>query len=261
MVKLDSRHTYDVLRAVPVKLAVVRLQDVVSERTLRFNKTFHDIVSAGGLHNHLGFSGPIMLSLIMKDEMIAKFSPERYAFCVNSLMPNLYTTTDGETYDGEYVVSWEEINRIHQNNRKLIALCPRSSPVGLVKGCCVEQIESHIELLKSLGIADFVFHVGDFFRHGDESMIRKARHFSYRIRRHARSLILYGMGSQRRLLEFSFADVYVTFNHFVTAMNGMRYAGISKIQYSGGYDPSIITSNFIEMYKNMTMLAEQERFS
>jgi len=259
IVKLDNRNTLGVIDAVPVKFVAVRLQDLVSKSTFGFNKTFHDIVSAGGLHDFLGFSGSIILSLIMKDEIIENFRPEKYAFGINSLMPDYYITIDGETYDGEYSLSLKEIHRIHKENTELVRTCHSCSPIGLVKGCSEKQIELHIKLLRSLGITDFVFHVGDFFRHGDMDMIHKARSFSRRIRRHTKFLILYGMGSQSKLVEFSFADAYITFNHFVTAMNGMKFAGTKKVKYTGGYSPAIIISNFVEMYKNASSLNKQTK--
>jgi len=51
IVKLDARETFDVLKAVPIELAVVRLQDLVLKSSFKFKKTFHEVVSAGGLHN------------------------------------------------------------------------------------------------------------------------------------------------------------------------------------------------------------------
>lgn len=261
VVKLDSRETFDVLGVLPVELAVVRLQDLVLKESFRFKKTFRKVVAAGGLHNFLGFSGKLLLSLIMRDEIIAVCKPKRYAIAINALKPDLYTTIDGETYEGEYTLSWNEINRIHTQNKQLVALCPRHKPIGLVKGCSEKQIEHHISLLKSLGISDFVFHVGDFFRHGRPDMIRKARGYTSTIRKHAKCLILYGMASPRRLLEFSFADIYVSFTHFVMAQNGMRIVGTNKIKYTGGYDPKIITNNFTEMYKNVELLNQQTKLA
>lgn len=261
IVKLDAKETFDVLRAVPVELAVVRLQDLVLKDSFKFKKTFRKVVSAGGLHNFLGFSGQILLSLIMKDEIVAKYKPKRYAVAVNCLKPDSYATIDGETYEGEYGDSLNEIKRIHTQNEQLITLCPNYKPIGLVKGCSQKQIEFHIGLLKSLGISDFVFHVGDFFRHGDPDMIRRARNYSSEIRKHASRLILYGMGSQMRIREFSFADVYVSFTHFVTAKNGMKIVGTKKIKYSGGYSPKIITNNFIEMYNNVKSLSKETKLT
>jgi hypothetical protein len=257
IIKLDARETFDVLRVLPIELATVRLQDLVLKDTFRFKKTYYDIVSAGGLHNFLHFRGQILLSLIMRDEIIAQFTPKKYAMAINSLIPDFYMTINGETYEREYSLSLREIKRIHADNKILVALCSKYQPIGLVKGCTEKQIELHINLLKSLGIKDFALHVGDFFRHGDVTMIRKARSYASIIRRHAKRLILYGMGAQERLLEFSFADVYVSFNHFVTAKNGMMFVGTKKIKYSGSYDPKIVISNFVEMYKNLNSLSIQ----
>lgn len=261
IIKLDARETFDVLRAVPIKLAVVRLQDLVLKNSLKFNKTFRKVVSAGGLHNFLDFSGEILLSLIMRDAIVARYKPERYAVAINCLMPDFYTTIDGETYKGEFSLSMNEIDRIHSQNEQLLALCPKCNPIGLVKGCTEKQIEFHTSLFKSLGISDFVFHVGDFFRHGSPEMIRQARSFSSRIRKHAKRLVLYGIGSQKRLLEFSFADFHVSFSHFVTAMNGMKFVGARKVKYTGGYDSKIITANYIEMDKNVKLLNRQMKLS
>ncbi len=261
IVKLSDKETFDVFRVVPVKLIVVRLQDLVSKNTYEFNKTYYDVISAGGLHSFLGFNGLILLSMVMRDEIIAHFKPSRYATAINSLIPDSFTTIDGETYEGEYSLSSREIERIHAENRELVKLCPKFQPLGLVKGCTKNQIEYHVRLCKSLRIEDFVFHVGDFFRHGDPNMIRKARSFSSRIRKHANCLVLYGMGTQERLLEFSFADIYVSFNHFVTAKNGMKFVGTKKVKYIGSYRSQIMIDNFIQMHKNVESLKEQARLS
>ena len=261
VIRLDVRATFDVLKAVPLELVAVRLQDLVLRRTFRFNKLYRDIVSAGGLHSFLDFRGKILLSLIMRDKIVANFDPKKYSMAINSLKPNSYSTVDGETYLGEYSLSSTEIERIHAQNKELVTLCPNHQPIGLVKGCTENQIEYHIKLLKSLGIKDFVFHVGDFFRHGDVYAIRKARSFSSRIRKHARCLILYGMGSQKRLLEFSYADIFVSFKHFVTAKNGLKFVGTKMFKYIGSYEPQIITNNFVEMYKNVKSLDKQVKLS
>lgn len=45
IIKLDAKETFEVCKAVPLKLVVVRLQDLVSKRTFKFNKVHSDIVS------------------------------------------------------------------------------------------------------------------------------------------------------------------------------------------------------------------------
>lgn len=259
VIKLNDKATFGVLNTIPLEFIVVRLQDLILKRSFGFNKTYYDVMSAGGLHKFLNFRGPIILSLIMRDEILANFDAKKYATAINSLWPNSYTTIDCETYAGEHSHSLGEVKGVHEKNKNLIKLCPRFIPIGLVKGCTIDQIELHIELLKSLGIKDFIFHVGDFFRSGHEEMINQARCFSNRIRNHARYLILYGMGAQSKLLEFSFADAYVTFSHFVTALNGMKFVGTKKVKYVGGYNSTIAINNFVEMYKNVKSLDKQTK--
>jgi hypothetical protein len=259
IVKVTDKTTYGVFKTVSLPLIVVRLQDLVSKTTYKFNKTYYDIVSQGGLHNYLEFNGEIMLSLIMKDKILSQFNSGRYAEVINSLSPDSSTTVDGETYEGEYLCSLGELKRIQKENEQLLKLCPKCAFYGLVKGCSPNQIEKHILQLKALGVDDLIFHIGDYFRNGDPSLIMRARNYAIIIRRHARRLILYGMGSQRRMLQFSFADVYVTFNHFVTAKNGMRYAGTKKVKYIGSYRPEIVISNFLQMLRNMKLLEEQTK--
>jgi len=259
IVKLTDKATFDVFKVCSLPLIVVRLQDLVSKRKFKFNSLYHDIVSRGGLHNYLKFDGEILLSLIMKDEMLAHLKASQYAEAINSLLPDFCTTVDGETYEGEYSLSISELSRINKENEELTRLSPKCTLYGLVKGCTQHQIEEHIRHLRALRIDDLVFHVGDYFRNGDPNLIMRARDYSTIIRRHARRLILYGMGSQKRLLEFSFADVYATFNHFVTAKNGMQFVGTKKVKYNGSYRPEIVTSNFLQMNENVRLLVKQTK--
>ena len=172
LVKLDTPESFIVLKAEHVDLIVVRLQDLVSESTFKFNDTYEEIVSVGGLHKFLGFNGEILLSLIMKDEIIANFSPKMYAEVINSVKPDKYTTVDGETYEGEAWLASKEIERINLENRELMRLTTEFTPVGLVKGCTTTQIEDHAKKFEALGVNEFIFHVGDFLRNGDRQMIK-----------------------------------------------------------------------------------------
>jgi len=261
VVNVNDRSTSDVWNIIPTSFIVVRLQDLVSDKTFKFNKTFCEIKPVGGIHPFLNFHGKIILSLIMKDKIISNFNSVLYAYVINTLKPDFYTTVDGETYEGEESVSLKEINRCFNETKNLIPLCPGIMPIGQVKGCNDKQIVYHINLLKSLGIDKFVFHTSDFFRQGDPNMILRARAYASTIRKHVKYLILYGMGSQKRLLEFSFADAYATFNHFVTARNGMKYVGVNKIRYSESYKPEIVKQNLREMYNNLKRLDSQKKLS
>jgi len=259
IIRLDNPETFEVLNVLPVELLTVRLQDLISKSTFKFNNTYKDIISAGGLHNFLNFKGEILLSLIMRDEIIFNLQINDYVEAINSLRPDFFTTLDGETYEGEFYISWKELDRVNEENRTILDLCQQSKPIGLVKGCSEKQIDYYVEKLKSSGIEDFIFHSGDFFRNGDSRMIRKARSYCYRIRKQARTLFLYGMGSQRRLIDFSFADVYITFKHFVSAINRIRFIGTKQVRCNGRDVPQILKKNFIEMHKNLKAIETQTK--
>jgi hypothetical protein len=200
IIRLDTKESFSVIEAVPLDLVVVRLQDLISKSNFKFTELFNQIVACGGLHKFLSFDGKILLSLIMRDEIIANFGPVRYAEAINSLCPDLFTTVDGETYEGEVWLSAKELKRINSENQQLLALVSGSKPVGLVKGCTPSQIENHAKLLVAEGMGELIFHVGDFFRLRDLMMIKRARMYSLIIRKYAKSLILYGLGSPKRIL-------------------------------------------------------------
>ena len=90
-------------------------------------------------------------------------------------------------------------------------------------------------------------------------MINKAKNLAFKIRPHARYLLLYGMGSQNNLLEFSFADAYITNTHLVTALNGKKFVGTKKVRYSEKYDINIVKENLIEIFNNVQKIKEQKK--
>lgn len=259
IVKLNEPSLLKVWQGQGYDIIVVRVQDIVSLRTGKPNSTFYKIKECGGVHDFLGFDGKIILSLIMKDDLIAKFDEYKYADIINTLKPDFYTTVDAETYDQEFNLSKNEVKRCSIETARLKNLCPNSSPIGQVKGSCKKHLYSHIQLLKSIGIKDFVFHVGDFFRNGSPSMISKAKDYALFIKKNTDSLILYGMGCQKKLLEFCFADAYVTFNHFVKAVNGKKYSGTCEYNYGGGYKPEIVKANLDEIAKNIKNMQFQKK--
>ncbi len=218
---------------------VIRLQDLLCLQSGKFNSTYYEICEVGGIHNYSiyrEFKGKIILSLVMRDKLIAGSNPYNiYAQAINNMHPDFWTSTDGETYEGEEEKSWREINRCFQETKELMRFCPNSKPIGQVKGCNERQIELHTKMLKSLGIEYFILHVGDFFRHGDRNMIAKAKSYALVIRKHAKHLTLYGMGSQSRILEFSFADAYANFSYMVTALKGKKLHDTKTGGYNGDY--------------------------
>jgi hypothetical protein len=262
IVKLNQPSIMGVYKGLPIKCIVVRLQDLISPYTSKPNKIFYKIKTAGGIHNFLSFNGTIILSLIMKDKHIFNFNSKKYCEIIDGLKPDFYTTVDGETYQNEEDTSLEEIKRSFIETNEIIKNNSYSKPIGLIKGCNKRQILAHIKLFKLIGVNDFIFHVGDFFREGKEDMITLAKNYSSLIKKHANTLILYGMGSQKRILEFSFADGYVSFNFLVKALKGKKYDGTKLIEYKQkekkfSYDT--VKHNLKEMLKNIENVNNQEK--
>jgi len=251
VVRLDYRKTLSIALAVNAPVIVVRVQDVISKRTGKPNYIFKKIVACGGVHNFLNYRGFIILSLIMKDGLIRKFSEEEYAEIINGLRPNAYTTVDGETYDKKERKSARELLRLSKQTKELLKLCPNIKPIGNVKGCNEMQIKLHVEFLRKLGINTFIFHVGDFFRNGDENMIQKARHFCSLIKNENNKLFLYGFGAQKRLFDFSFADGYITYGHVVNAKNRKCFAGKRKRTFNNLTFEEAAIKNLKQMLLNL----------
>jgi len=271
ILKLNQPSLLSVHRGLPIKTVVVRLQDLISS-TYKFNSVLSKIKKAGGIHNYLGFHGKVILSLIMRDDILPHFTAEKYSLAINLLKPNFYTTPDCETYEGEIIKlpdgrifygnvekSFNQILKVLSITKKLISLCPNSMPLGQVKGCNNEQLKFHMVQLNSLGIYDFVFHVGDFFRHGNPTFIQKAKVYSTFIKRRSRSLMLYGMGSQKKLNEYSFGDAYASMNYFIKARRGQEYTGTKLRRANGRYSPVLARKNLIQMLKNIDKVKHQTK--
>ena len=259
VVKVNERCTW-LFERLQLPMIVVRLQDFISKITYEFNSNLDAVTAAGGLHKYLNYDGVIILSLIMRDDIIANFSPDKYAAGVNALCPDLYTTIDCETYEKEYEKSEIQIERCLTQTKILIELCPEHIPLGHIKGCNFTQIKNHCEQLKSLGIRDFLFHTGDFSRHGNTNMINAARGYAEIIRQEARTLILYGLGAPSRFLEFSFADAYVTFTHFVASTHRLKFSS-RRTSPSHEHYTKLTLNNFLELSERLRNANHQTKLT
>lgn len=259
LIRLDCKRSIELARSINRKIIVVPIYDLILESNAKPNQKFKKIKKAGGIHNYLNYNGIIILSLIMKDEIIWKCLPEQYAEIINGIMPDAYTTIDGGTYDKEELESIQEIIRISKETKKLISLCPNIKPIGHVKGCNKSQIKLHLNFLKSLGINTFLFHTGDFFRKGDKEMMNKAKTFCSLIKKDKNILFVYGVGTPKRMLEFSFCDLFITYNHFVTARYGKIFKEKKKHEYSNMDVYEATAHNFKELSNYLEDLKYQTK--
>lgn len=257
-IKLNQPSICYIWRGLSLNRIFIRLQDLISTNTTNFNNTFYDIKSAGGIHNYLGFEGIIILSLIMKDKIISLFDENKYAEVIQAIKPDFFTTVDCETYEKEEDKSLQEIERSIIQTSKLIKLCPTCKPMGHIKGCTNRQILLHLDLLKALGITDFIFHIGDFLRNGNIEYIARAKMYISIIHKKTDSLILYGMGSQKRIYEFSFVKGYASMNYFIKARHGIKLFGVNGL--SGyHYNYELARHNLKQVILNIKRISMQTR--
>lgn len=232
IIKLSEPKTFRPWEKVQCDGVVIKTQHLLSTDGKRTNKIFDQIQSAGGIHSYLGYEGVIILSSIMPDKTIYGFSADSYAEMIDILRPDCYLTPDGETYLGEIEISTLEINRITKDTDSLIKECPYSHPIGLIKGCNLQQINTHTEQLSQRGISRFVFHAGDFLCRGTSCATDTAIQFSFTVRKRVPWLGIYGVGAMKSLRSFSFADGYITQSHFVNPFYG-RFRNSERMNNSG----------------------------
>ncbi|OPY37889.1 MAG: hypothetical protein A4E35_00944 [Methanoregula sp. PtaU1.Bin051] len=199
---------------------VIKAQQILSTDGKRTNKIYDKIKAAGGIHPFLGYEGIIILSSIMPDKAIYGFSAEAYAEMIDAIRPDFYLTPDGETYLGEIEISALEISRVVSDSKYLIASCLHSHPIGLIKGCNLQQIDNHTVQLLELGLSRFVFHAGEYLCRGTLCATDMGIAFASAIRKRVPWLGIYGIGAMKSLRSYSFADGYITQSHFVNPFYG-----------------------------------------
>lgn len=270
---LNDSSLLHVYKGLPVDHLLVSIQDVVSRVTGKPNKTFWKIKAAGGVHSFLGFDGSIVLSTVMKDELLAILTLDDYVMLIKTIAPDYCLTLDCESYEGSgywkkkgimelffdgYLVANKNVEQINATSLALMSRLPGQKFIGLVKGSNVSMIKKSVDFFLSVGIDHLALHTADFFREGDDDMIAKAKHYASIIRRSAKTLTLIGFGSQKRILEFSFADNYVSFGYFVKAFKGVKLVGTKEFP-AAGYTTSLVRHNLIEMIKNTQKISEQKK--
>lgn len=259
LTRLDCKNSKKLAIAINSPVIVIPIYDLLTNATAEFNKTFKDVKACGGIHSYLNYNGFVILSLIMRDDLIWKSGPKKYAEIINTIKPDTYTTVDGGTYNNQDTKSWKEVIRLSNETKELIDLCPEVKPIGHIKGCNPVQIKLHLKYLKGLGINTFMFHVGDFFRNSDKSMIQQAKYFCSLIKEKNNTLLLYGLGCPKKMLEFSFADYFITYGHFVNAINGKKFINGIKQKSSNNSVYEVALHNFWEMTKSLNSLREQTK--
>lgn len=253
VVKLPEKMTYNPWNWVSCNSCVVKVQDLVSRDGTHTNKTYQEIVDVGGIHNYFGWDGNIILSSIAPDKTVFGLSKELYGEIIGDMKPNSYLTPDGETYLGsnEYYLSSREIERIIDDAEYLIRDSTHATPIGLVKGSNLDQVEYHTLSLQGYGIERYCFHAADYLYHGSSNTVNTAIRFQSAIRSRVPHLTTYGVGSNKTMRAFSQSDVFITQTHFTRAFYGESLVNgrWSKIPASEHISQELIMNNLSELAK------------
>ncbi|MEK6982072.1 MAG: hypothetical protein AABX38_04035 [Candidatus Micrarchaeota archaeon] len=227
------------------------MQDLLQNNGKNFNKTYEKICNADGFHNFLGYNRKIFLSTIMRDKTLFGCSVDMYTELIRNLKPDYFMTLDCETYEGENNLAENELYRVLRESKEIITKCSNSSPIGLVKGACLSQIQEYSYALSLMNIKQMIFHIGDFLYRGDNLMIEKARRYASTIRTNCETLALYGIGSQCHFRKFYFADAFITQSHYVNAFYGQAFFNGKWHPCHRKVDTKLIMSNLREMNQSL----------
>ncbi len=243
VVKLRSPITYPD-KSQTNSAIVIKMQDFLRKNGKPNIYEMRKVDHAGSLHEYFGTSSRVILSPIMPDSLLQNIDYNTYAYIIETLRPDQYITPDGITYTGFTRYSRNQINHILAMTEKLLNRFPELTPIGLVKGSDLSQMDYHLDNLHDLGITQICLHVGDFLYkesiYSRDQVCYLARH----IREKVPYLIIYGVGSKHYFRKFHFADAFVTNSHFIQAFNHKTICGVKWVNFKGKVSREIIMRNF-----------------
>jgi len=202
------------------------------------------IRNAGGLHQYLNGVNQVILSPIMPDRLLLKIDFRTYVSLIEELSPDRYITPDGITYSGFIKYSRNQIELILDITSKLQDRFPELTPIGLVKGCTISQMDFHLDNLLERGITQICLHAGDFLYKESVYSCDQIVDFARYIREKVPYLIIYGVGSKHYFRRFHHADAFVTNSHYMQAFNHKRIQGAKWVHYKGKPTKDIVMKNY-----------------
>lgn len=257
ILKIGEVASQSVCDGFAAKAIVVPAQQLLSLATGKPNKRFQKIVAAGGLHPHLRYEHPIILSLVMKDELIAKCETATLIELIRQTRPDFFTTPDGETYDGEPETSRREINRMLTSTDQLLAANLKAVPIGHIKGCNTMMIDEHQQALAQRGIDLFFFHLTDFLRGHSKTMTNIGIGHVLHIKQKGVPLLVQGCG-WRNHLRLNVADGIVTNSHLIAAIKGINFEVDRHHAGQERFSPSLVRRNYEVIVERFHQMKKQK---
>jgi hypothetical protein len=225
--------------------AFLRASEFITSDGKCLTPLFYRIAAKGGFNTANDIDTPIVLSLIMDDLRCSGLSPKMMSKLIKGLKPAYCTTMDEATYLRDNSWSIHKLKQIRTKNRRLIKDHPEMKFIGVIKGCTTAQIQEHVSELQSLGIEEFIFHIGDYIARGNKYELTCAKEFALAIRRMVPTLYLYGIGAKEMIQTFPYVDGIITLNHIIEPYNGIITDAQGRITRVNGYDP---TQKHIDYY-------------
>ncbi|MBO3800554.1 MAG: hypothetical protein FGF52_05845 [Candidatus Brockarchaeota archaeon] len=190
---------------------------------LLVNEEVLNKASSKGLHDFLGFSGRIFLSLVMPDELLDRLRIEDYFKLINDLRPDATTIPDSYTYvDDPLFLSWSQTVKLVSLANDFLKL---DIPlIGSVKGANHLQIDWTIRKQVEMGFVSFAMPVRELFEDNllDDLLpgaLMSLRWFSKKIKTNF-ELLLYGIGHR---LKYGGISSYSNLSWFLEAKHGRYY--------------------------------------
>jgi len=224
--------------------AFLRASEFISSDGESLTPLFYRISAKGGFNAANDIETPIVLSLIMDDARCSGLSARMVSKLIKGLKPAYCTTMDEATYLRDNGWSIYKLKQIRTQNRQLIKDHPEMKFIGIIKGSTVAQIREHVSELLTLGIEQFVFHIGDYISHGDEYELKCAKDFVLTIRKLVPSLYLYGIGARKMIQAFPYVDGIITLNHIIEPYNGTITDAQGRITRANRYSPTQKTLDY-----------------
>lgn len=224
--------------------AFLRASEFITSNGKSFTPLFYQTAARGGFNTANDIDTPIVLSLIMDDARCSGLSPKMVSKLIKELKPAYCTTMDEATYLRDKSWSIHKLKQIRTKNRQVIKHHPEMKFIGVIKGSTVAQIRGHVSELQSLGIEQFIFHIGDYIAHGDKYELKCAKEFVQTICKLVPTLYLYGIGSKKMIQTFPYVDGIITLNHIIEPHNGTITDAQGRITHENGYNPTQKTLDY-----------------
>lgn len=173
---------------------------------LLVNKDKLSEASRSGLHDYLGFSGRILLSTVMPDELIDKLDSDQYFQLIKDLRPDVTMVPDNYTYvDMPLYQSWSQTIRLVTFANDFLDL---DVPViGLVKGAIAQQYVWALRKQVEMGYVSFALPSRELFKQTLlDGAVMSARYVFDRSRPDA-ELLFYGLAYPVRRVKASYSNL------------------------------------------------------